>query len=81
MNRSIRSTFIRYWPSPHLAHARAERRTNHLSRRMRLSRSRETVTFRFETADPVRRVCSTPGTADHMQCFAMVRTDISSTPR
>jgi hypothetical protein len=30
----------------------------------------------FQSSNPVRRLCSTPGTAEHMQCFAMVRTDI-----
>ena len=30
----------------------------------------------FRSSNPVRRLCSTPGTADRMQCLAMVRTDI-----
>jgi subtilase family serine protease len=30
----------------------------------------------FLTADPVRQLCSTPGTLDAMQCFALVRTDV-----
>ncbi|MFY9666210.1 MAG: S8 family serine peptidase [Candidatus Cybelea sp.] len=33
----------------------------------------------FLTADPVRRLCTTPGTADRMQCLASVRTDIKPT--
>lgn len=30
----------------------------------------------FVTANPVRRLCTTPGTAERMQCFAWVRTDV-----
>jgi hypothetical protein len=31
----------------------------------------------FLTMNPVRRLCSTPGTPDRMQCLAMVRTDFA----
>ncbi|MBV8068018.1 MAG: hypothetical protein JO113_08565, partial [Candidatus Eremiobacteraeota bacterium] len=30
----------------------------------------------FLTVNPVRSLCSTPGTPEQMQCFAMVRTDV-----
>jgi subtilase family serine protease len=30
----------------------------------------------FLTADPVRQFCTTPGTPERMQCFALVRTDV-----
>ncbi len=31
----------------------------------------------FRSPNPVRRLCPTPGTAERMQCFAMVRTDVT----
>jgi len=34
----------------------------------------------FLTANPVRQLCSTPGTPERMQCFASVRTDVMPQP-
>lgn len=35
----------------------------------------------FESADPVRRLCSVPLSADRARCFAMVRTDVTPLAR
>lgn len=34
----------------------------------------------FQGFDPVRRLCTTPATADQLQCFGMVRTDVQPVP-